>query len=84
MKVRFLELGVGVSEEEVEVETYVWVAREEGLEEGEWDFEEFTREKMGRWVGNEEYDGESLCFPFLGVVLFLLARWSALDSWHTY
>ncbi|MCJ1238743.1 hypothetical protein MMC14_006734 [Varicellaria rhodocarpa] len=56
VKVRFLELGVGVSEEEVEVETYVWVAREEGLEEGEWDFEEFTREKMGRWVGNEEYD----------------------------
>ena len=52
--------------EEVEVDTYVWVAGENGLEEGEWDFEEFMREKMGRWVlGNEEYDGESLRFPVL-------------------
>ena len=48
------------SEAEVEAETYVWVAGGEGLEEGEWDFGEFQREKMGRWVGGttEEYDGE--------------------------
>ncbi|MCJ1299438.1 hypothetical protein MMC08_002230 [Hypocenomyce scalaris] len=36
---------------EVEAETYVWVAGEGKLEEGEWDFEVFRREKMGRWVG---------------------------------
>ena len=84
VKVRILEVGVGVSEEEVEVETYVWVAGEEGLEEGEWDFEEFTREKMGRWVGNEEYGGRSLRFPVLGVVLLVMARWIALNSWYMY
>nr|POE65712.1 protein aig2 c [Quercus suber] len=38
---------------EVVVETYVWVAGEQRLEEGEWDFEEFRREKMVRWVGAE-------------------------------
>ena len=45
---------------EVEAETYVW--KEEGrelLEMGEWDFEVFRREKMGRWVGGSgEFDGE--------------------------
>lgn len=45
--------------EEVEAETYVWVDEETGLEEGEWDFEVFRQEKMGRWVGgSEEYEGE--------------------------
>lgn len=44
---------------EVEAETYVWVDEETGLEAGEWDFEVFRREKMGRWVGSgEEYVGE--------------------------
>ncbi|KAK4694839.1 hypothetical protein P7C71_g2806, partial [Lecanoromycetidae sp. Uapishka_2] len=43
--------------EEVEAETYVWVDEETGLEEGEWDFEVFRKEKMGRWVGgSEEYE----------------------------
>lgn len=42
----------------VDAETYVWVDEEIDLEEGEWDFEEFRREKMGRWVGHdEEYEG---------------------------
>ena len=46
--------------EEVEAETYVWIAQKEELEDGEWDFEEFRREKMSRWTGaSEEYDGES-------------------------
>ncbi|KAL2040716.1 hypothetical protein N7G274_006695 [Stereocaulon virgatum] len=42
---------------EIETETYVWTDKEVGLEEGEWDFEEFRREKMRRWVGgdDEEY-----------------------------
>lgn len=52
---------------EVDAETYVWDDLESemgrnGLEEGEWDFEEFRREKMRRWIGSEgkeEYAGES-------------------------
>ena len=52
--------GEGEEGEEVEAETYVW--KEEGrelLEMGEWDFEVFRREKMGRWVGGSgEFDGE--------------------------
>ena len=44
---------------EVDAQAYVWVAGEGGLEEGEWDFGEFVREKMGRWVGGGgEYEGE--------------------------
>ena len=39
--------------EEVVAETYVWSSRAEGLEEGEWDFAEFVREKMGSWVGED-------------------------------
>ena len=49
----------GEEEGEVEAETYVWRDGEVGLEGGEWDFEEFRREKMGRWVGGrEEFDGQ--------------------------
>lgn len=46
---------------EVRAETYVWVGGEEGLEDEEWDFETFRREKMGRWVGGRgegEFAGE--------------------------
>ncbi|KAI9658616.1 MAG: hypothetical protein M1821_002176 [Bathelium mastoideum] len=35
----------------VQAETYVWIAGKHQLEEREWDFEEFRREKMGRWLG---------------------------------
>jgi len=50
----------GVRGEEVEAETYVWVDAQQGLEEGEWNFEEFRKEKMNRWVGStEECRGES-------------------------
>lgn len=38
-------------EEEVEAETYVWTDRRSDLEQEEWDFEEFKREKMWAWVG---------------------------------
>ena len=45
--------------EEKEADTYVWSDDESDLEDGEWDFEEFKREKMRRWVGSdEEYEGE--------------------------
>ncbi|EOD51209.1 putative disease resistance protein [Neofusicoccum parvum UCRNP2] len=37
--------------EEVVAETYVWTAGEDRLEPGEWDFDEFVREKLRRWVG---------------------------------
>lgn len=43
--------------DEIECETYVWTAPNEDLEDGEWDFEEFVREKIGRWVG-ESAEGE--------------------------
>lgn len=36
---------------EVEAETYVWIAGKGRLEEREWDFDEFRREKMRNWVG---------------------------------
>ena len=44
---------------EVETETYIWIAPKEELEDREWDFEEFRKEKMARWVGGtEEFGGE--------------------------
>lgn len=39
--------------EEVEAETYIWVAGAQRLEAEEWDFAEFVRDKMKRWVGRE-------------------------------
>ncbi|KAI4141306.1 MAG: hypothetical protein LQ341_003548 [Variospora aurantia] len=63
VKIRVLDVegnedGEGnVEGEEVEMETYVWVGGDTALEEGEWDFGEFRREKMHRWIGRrEEYD----------------------------
>lgn len=44
------ELVVG----EEQAETYVWIDPREDLEEEEWDFEEFRREKMWAWVGEAE------------------------------
>lgn len=55
VRVRVLaeEAGAGVeSGEECEAETYVWIAGEDVLEESEWDFAEFVRDKMARWVGS--------------------------------
>ncbi|MCJ1335895.1 hypothetical protein MMC09_001169 [Bachmanniomyces sp. S44760] len=61
VKIKWIDRkGEGEEEVEVEVETYVWIAGEHRLEKGEWDFEEFTREKIGRWVGGEEYDEASV------------------------
>lgn len=50
VKARVGEQGEGI---EVEAETYVWIAGEDALEDYEWDFEEFKREKMKFWVGSE-------------------------------
>ncbi|KAK3714835.1 hypothetical protein LTR37_007570 [Vermiconidia calcicola] len=55
------EAGQGnVEGEEVEAETYIWCSDLLGLDEREWDFAEFQREKMRFWVGSEgegEYAG---------------------------
>ena len=37
----------------VRAETYVWIAGKDQLEGREWDFEEFRREKLGRWLGRD-------------------------------
>ncbi|KAF2826684.1 hypothetical protein CC86DRAFT_369880 [Ophiobolus disseminans] len=42
-----------VEGKEVEAETYIWTAGAKYLEEEEWDFAEFVRDKMKRWVGRE-------------------------------
>lgn len=44
----------------VDTETYVYTADSSYLEEGEWDFDDFVKNKMpGRWADdkNEEYEG---------------------------
>ena len=64
--------GSGSVGERVEAETYVWEDKQmgrNGLEEGKWDFDEFRREKMRRWVGDQEYAGE-LRRSFRGVYGF--------------
>jgi hypothetical protein len=42
--------------EEVGAETYVWVAGRKRLEDAEWDFEAFKRDKMAWWVAADERD----------------------------
>ena len=37
----------------VKAETYVWIAGEYQLEDGEWDFDEFRKEKLWRWLGSD-------------------------------
>ena len=61
VRVRILEegrAGEGLVEcgEEVKAQTYIWIAGAGLLEEREWDFEEFRREKMRFWVGAGEGD----------------------------
>lgn len=45
-----------VEGEELEAEVYVWTASPNRLEPQEWDFAEFVRDKMSRWVGREASD----------------------------
>ncbi|KAL4804900.1 putative disease resistance protein Aig2 [Aspergillus unguis] len=40
--------------EEVAAETYVWIAGRQRLEDAEWDFEAFKRDKMAWWVAADE------------------------------
>ena len=78
------DLGYGNVEEEMgeDVETYVWIAREDHLEETEWDFKDFIRDKMWRWAGKEsekegEYDGEWFfyCVWLDGCLRSVLLMW---------
>lgn len=54
--------GAGnVEGKEVDAETYIWIGGKENLEDKEWDFATFEREKMRSWVGgdpNGEFSGE--------------------------
>lgn len=40
--------------EEVSAETYVWIAGREMLEDAEWNFDAFKRDKMAWWVAADE------------------------------
>jgi len=43
--------------EEVVTQTYIFIAGDDALEKGEWDYDVFRREKMHRWADHsEEYD----------------------------
>ncbi len=55
--VKVMELG-GTEGQEVEAETYVFKYPED-LEDAEWDFHEFMKEKLHRWADtSEEYAGQ--------------------------
>ncbi|KAF4555173.1 Hypothetical protein D9617_3g022450 [Elsinoe fawcettii] len=45
--------------EEVEADTYIWTAGEHRLEDQEWDFDTFKREKMRFWIGGDGLDGST-------------------------
>lgn len=40
--------------DEVEALTYVFIGGEDSLEEGEWDFEAFKKDRLAWWVGADE------------------------------
>jgi hypothetical protein len=54
------ETHAGQDAKEVDTETYVYTAGDGRLEKGEWDFEDFVKNKMpGNWAddSSEEYEG---------------------------
>ena len=62
-----------VEDQEVETETYIWTSGRDELEDGEWDFETFVKEKLRNWVGgSEEYAGEFSSIGDYLLCLFLL------------
>ena len=61
VRVRLMDGGIDADHVEVDAETYVWIASPGALEDREWDFGEFQREKMHLWVGDRgqgEYEGK--------------------------
>jgi hypothetical protein len=59
IKVKVRVLGIdGEETKEAEAETYVYSAGENRLEEKEWDYHEFRKDKMHRWTSESvEYKG---------------------------
>ena len=57
-----------VEGDEVEAETYVWIAGAQRLEAAPWDFAEFVRDKMRRWVGRDAAETDE---GFQGVYIVL-------------
>lgn len=55
VRVQLLDTKARDEEMEVEAETYVWAEGMKKLEDEEWDFEDFVKEKMARWIGHVEY-----------------------------
>lgn len=57
-KVRDVLDAVGTEDadegEEVRAETYVWISGKEELEDREWDFETFKRDRLAWWVAADE------------------------------
>ena len=47
------------SKDEVEAETYIWIAPKDELEDKEWDFGHFMREKVAAWSGQVQSDRET-------------------------
>ena len=45
--------------EVVEAETYIWIAGTHRLESEPWDFSEFVRDKMKRWIGGDAAEMDS-------------------------
>ena len=65
----------------VEAETYVWISPETRLEDNEWDFQEFVKEKMWAWVGDSgeersDYKGEFKVRPSIRAG----SAWSTFQS----
>ena len=53
-------VGKNAHAAQVQVETYVWIGDKADLEEKEWDFAEFKRDKLRSWVtSGQEYEGSS-------------------------
>lgn len=44
--------------EEIDCESYIWTSSPRRLDQSEWDFDEFVRDKMKRWVGREAADAD--------------------------
>ncbi|KAI9807094.1 MAG: hypothetical protein M1825_005811 [Sarcosagium campestre] len=51
VRVRLVDASGEELPEEVDAETYIWYSGVENLEDGEWDFEHFCREKLRFWAG---------------------------------
>lgn len=68
-----------VEGDEVDAETYIWIAGANRLESEEWDFTEFIRDKMKRWVGKDAAEtDEGFQGNCLRVVCFLHRQWNSV------